>query len=139
MRVLGLLLSTVLLASSGEAVRRLDVPVGRVLASPFCRTLETAQLAFGDVGTADALLALASVGDEGSPDRERTLEAARALAAEVPQGGTNTVLVGHVSTFEPLASTAPEEGGTVVLAPDGDGGFEVVGEVPPGGWALLPR
>ena len=31
----------------GEAVRALGVPVGAVLASPYCRTVETAELAFG--------------------------------------------------------------------------------------------
>ena len=31
----------------GKAFRRLGIPVGQVLASPFCRTRETARLAFG--------------------------------------------------------------------------------------------
>ena len=31
----------------GEAIRALDVPIGSVLASPLCRTVETAMLAFG--------------------------------------------------------------------------------------------
>src|SRR6476660_1445130 len=31
----------------GAAIRELGIPVGRVLASPFCRTVETAMLAFG--------------------------------------------------------------------------------------------
>jgi Histidine phosphatase superfamily (branch 1) len=33
--------------SIGREFRRLAIPVGRVLASPFCRTRETASLAFG--------------------------------------------------------------------------------------------
>src|SRR5688572_13273887 len=31
----------------GEHVKRLKIPIGSVLASPFCRTMETARLAFG--------------------------------------------------------------------------------------------
>src|SRR5512134_1792259 len=31
----------------GEHLRRLKIPIGEVLASPFCRTMETARLAFG--------------------------------------------------------------------------------------------
>src|SRR5919106_6808402 len=31
----------------GEHVKRLKIPIGEVLASPFCRTMETARLAFG--------------------------------------------------------------------------------------------
>lgn len=121
----------------GRAVNGLDIPVGRVLASPFCRTVETAELAFGPAETDDALLALASVGDDGSPPQQRTLDAARTLVAQVPDEGTNTVAVGHVSTIGPLTGTSPAEGGTVVLRPDGNGGFDVVGEIEPGGWSEL--
>src|SRR5690242_2716055 len=31
----------------GEAIRALEIPIGAVLASPLCRTMETATLAFG--------------------------------------------------------------------------------------------
>src|SRR5258708_31801027 len=31
----------------GQHIKRLRIPVGTVLASPFCRTMETARLAFG--------------------------------------------------------------------------------------------
>src|SRR6267378_2412791 len=33
--------------AAGAAIRQLGIPVERVLASPFCRTVETAQLLFG--------------------------------------------------------------------------------------------
>jgi len=33
--------------AAGAAIRELRIPVERVLASPFCRTVETAQLLFG--------------------------------------------------------------------------------------------
>ena len=121
----------------GRAITALDIPVERVVASPFCRTVETAELAFGATDTDSALLALASVGDDGSPPQERALEAARALASEPPAAGTDTVLVGHVSTIGPLTGTSPEEGGTIVVLPDGEGGFDVVGEIEPGGFGEL--
>jgi phosphohistidine phosphatase SixA len=36
----------------GAAIRRLDIPIGRVLASEYCRTRETARLMnLGPVGT----------------------------------------------------------------------------------------
>ena len=38
---------------AGAAIRQLGIPVERVLASPFCRTVETAQLLFGrEIGRA---------------------------------------------------------------------------------------
>ena len=120
----------------GEALRQLAVPVGRVVASPFCRTVETAVLAFGETETDDALLALASVGDDGAPAQDRTLDAARALVLQPPPEEANTVLVGHVSTIGPLTGSSPAEGGTVVLRAV-DGELVVVAEVPPGGWQEL--
>lgn len=118
----------------GEAVRALDVPVGDVLASPFCRTVETAELAFGDgVRTDERLLALAPDGSNLPALRDGV----RALLADEPDDGRNTVLVGHVSNLRAAVDVQPDEGGTVVLRPDGDGGFTVVGEVPPQGWQAL--
>lgn len=120
----------------GAALERLDIPIGDVVASPFCRTLETAQLAFGRAEPDDALLALASVGGDGSSAQERTLDAVRALALQDPADGTNTVLVGHVSTIGPLTGVSPAEGATVVVRAV-DGELTVVAEVQPGGWEQL--
>ena len=116
----------------GHAFDALDVPVGRVVASPICRTAETARLAFGDTDTDRALLPV-----EGPPPSEEMLRDGRALLGEEPDGGENTVLVGHISSIRALAGPEPEEGGTVVFRPDGDGRFRVVGEVPPRGWQRL--
>ena len=121
----------------GEAIRALDVPVGRVIASPFCRTVETAELAFDEVTTDPALLALASTAKAGDTDPRRTEAAALALIASEPADGTNTVLVGHVSNVQPVTGVAPEEGGTAVFRPDGSGRVTLVGEVPPQGWQRL--
>lgn len=114
----------------GRALAALEVPIGRVVASPICRTAETARLAFGRTDTDRALLPI-----EGEPVAEQT-EAGRALLADEPPEGENTLLVGHISSIRTLAGAEPEEGGTVVFRPDGDG-FRIVGEVPPQGWQRL--
>lgn len=121
----------------GVALDRLGVPVGTVLASPFCRTTETATLAFGSTGTDEGLLAFASTGN--TEQTERLMERGRALLAAQPAAGTNTVLVGHVTNLSPLTGVSPEEGGTAVFRPDGDGSFPLVGEVGPQGWQALAR
>jgi phosphohistidine phosphatase SixA len=110
----------------GAALRQLDVPIGLVLASPLCRTVETAELAFGRAEPSRALLPEVE-------DRQET----RDLLAQVPDDGTNTVLVGHVTTLREAAGAEPREGGTVVFRPSGAGDFLVVGEVAPGGWQRL--
>lgn len=121
-------------AALGRAVRELGVPVGEVRASPFCRTLDTARLAFGgEVRTDDALVSPAPDGD----GREATTDALRARLRTVPDDG-NTVLVGHLTNLRLLGRASPEEGGTVVFRPDGDG-FTLVGQVPPQGWQELAR
>jgi phosphohistidine phosphatase SixA len=38
---------------NGGVIRFLDIPMGEILASPMCRTLETARLLFGDVAVFD--------------------------------------------------------------------------------------
>jgi phosphohistidine phosphatase SixA len=114
----------------GAAVRALEIPVGRVLASPFCRTVETAELAFGRAVVEDGLLS-PTTGTRG-----RTTRALRELLSTVPDDGENTVLVGHLTNLQLLSTASPEEGGTVVFRPDGEG-FVLVGSVPPQGWQEL--
>lgn len=111
----------------GAALRALEVPVGQVLASPFCRTVQTAELAFGRAETEQALLPIEAGG---------STDAAVALLADEPEDGTNTVLVGHTTNVQPAAGATPEEGGTVVFRPTGEG-FLIVAEVTPGGWTRL--
>lgn len=115
----------------GRAFAELDLPVGRVVASPLCRTAETARLAFGRVEPDRALLP-----PEGLTLSEPALAAGRALLGERPEEG-NTVLVGHSTSIRALAGVLPREGGTVVFRPDGDGAFQLVAEVPPRGWERL--
>ena len=115
----------------GRAFEELEIPVGRVVASPICRTAETARLAFGRTDTDRALLPT-----EGEASTEELVAGGRALLADEPPEGENTVLVGHISSIRALAGAEPEEGGTVVFRPTGDT-FMIVGEVAPGGWQRL--
>jgi len=115
--------------SLGEAVRALDVPVGEVRASPYCRTVETAELAFERPVTDDGLL------PPTPQTRGGTTRTLRRLLSTVPEDG-NTVLVGHLTNLRLLSTASPEEGGTVVFRPDGEG-FVLVGSVQPQGWQEL--
>lgn len=118
----------------GAALRALEVPVGRVIASPYCRTTETAELAFGHAQPEDALLPVAT----GADGEERGRKALNALLADEPEDGIS-FLVGHISNLRLAADVTPEEGGAVVFRPDGDGGFRLVAEVPPRGFTRLAR
>ena len=117
----------------GEAIRALEIPVGQVLASPYCRTVDTAELAFDDVQKSDALLPIPA----GADGEDRGTQQLRELLSAEPEDG-NTFLVGHVTNLRLAADASPEEGGTIVFRPVGDD-FMIVGEVGPGGWQRLAR
>jgi phosphohistidine phosphatase SixA len=120
----------------GRAFERLDIPVGPVLASPFCRTRHTARLAFGRV---QASLALLSVEFFASPQAGRRKGLTRLLKAE-PPAGTNTVLVSHGSAIFEATERTPEEGEAVIVEPGrGKRGFAVVAAVTAGEWGRLER
>jgi phosphohistidine phosphatase SixA len=115
----------------GRAFERLDIPVGRVMASPFCRTRDTARLAFGRVQPARALL---SVEFFTSP-REGRREGLRRLLKAEPRDGTNTVLFTHGSAILDALGEEPEEGGAVIVEPGrGKRGYAVIATVPVGDW-----
>jgi phosphohistidine phosphatase SixA len=119
----------------GKAIEDLDIPIGRAVASPYCRTRETAELAFGaEVTTDEVLLPLPGTGKPGNDEAVAAVE--QLVGQEAPEGA-NTALVTHISVIEPVAGATPEEGGSAIFSPEGDGEFRLVAEVPPGGWATL--
>ena len=84
----------------GEAIRSLGVPIGPVLASPLCRTMETATLAFGTA------LRSPTVREGGplSPGSPGRFPALRELLSTRVGPGTNTVIVGHAYPYFTLVS-----------------------------------
>jgi phosphohistidine phosphatase SixA len=117
----------------GEALRALGVPIGSVLASPYCRTVETARLAFG---TAEKSMAVREGGPlpPGSPGRFTALGA---LLSSPPAPGVNTVIVGHAYPFYALVGGQYlDEGEAAVVRPRGTS-FEVVARVGAKQWRDL--
>jgi phosphohistidine phosphatase SixA len=110
----------------GAAFRSRGVPVGRVLASRWCRCLETARLAFG---RAQGWAPLDSFFDDRSRGPDQTA-AVRRLVADRPADG-NLVLVTHQVNIMALTGIGPLPGELVVLAPRGDGSFVVAGRIAP--------
>ena len=109
----------------GAAIRALGIPIGSVLASPLCRTVETAMLAFG---VAEKSMAVREGGPlpPGSPGR---YEALRVLLSTPVAPGTNSVLVGHAYPYYSLVGGQYlEEGEADVVRPRG-AHFEVVARV----------
>ncbi|MEQ1515051.1 MAG: hypothetical protein ABL931_01020 [Usitatibacteraceae bacterium] len=112
----------------GAEIHTLKSPVGEVLASPYCRTVETAMLMFGRAQKANAVR-------EGA--QENYPELRTLLAKRVPPGNGNRVIVGHGTPFRAIAG-APHlgEGEAAVLKPLGDR-YIVIARIAIADWAVL--
>jgi phosphohistidine phosphatase SixA len=117
----------------GAAIKRLDIRVGDVLASPFCRTRETAQLIFGRATVAPAVR-----GGPARPDTDDRYAELRKLLSTPPRAGTNLAIVSHGNPFHAVADTAYlTEGEAAVIQPLGEQGFRIVARVPKDVWSVL--
>ena len=117
----------------GEAMRALGIPVRQVLASPYCRTMETARaLALGPVETTTDIMNL-RVADFFGGESSIAARTRQRLAIS-PQAGTNTVLVAHGNVIKAATGEYPGEAGAVVFRPDGNGKFSVLAQVSPKEW-----
>lgn len=111
----------------GEHVKRLKIPIGEVLASPFCRTMETAQLAFGR--------ATATNDVRGGPVEGSRYGALRKLLSSQVPKGTNRVISSHGNPFVALAGPPYlAEGEIAVVRPEGGERFSVIARIPLTGW-----
>ena len=119
----------------GAAIKRAAIPIGEVLASPFCRTMETARLIFGRATASEAVR-----GGPATADGDRYRELKALLVNGVPQGG-NLAIASHGNPFHAVAGPPYlAEGEAAIVARGGRDGFTVIGRVGTTGWdALVAR
>jgi hypothetical protein len=117
----------------GIALRELGIPIGDVLASPFCRTMETAQQMFGRARASPAVRGGPS--QPASPERYAEL---RTLLATPVGGGTNLAIASHGNPFRAVVGGPYlAEGEAAVIAPRGSDGFSIVARVRKDEWLAL--
>lgn len=118
----------------GQTIDSLQIPIGRVFASPYCRAMETARLGFARAEANEALV-------EQKPQNDVTAKIAEAglrpLLAAVPSPGTNTVLVSHGFNLRSIAGFSLAEGESAIYLPDGKGNFNLVARILPAKWSGL--
>jgi phosphohistidine phosphatase SixA len=119
----------------GRGARRLELRIGNVLSSPFCRTKETARLAFGRFRVSQVLLN--TVVAEHDARWRSQVRAARRLLGTKPAPGMLTVLVTHGSVVGDTTGQTLEEGETLVFRPLGSSRFRLQGRVLPREWQTL--
>ena len=120
----------------GEAMRALGIPVGRVLASPYCRTSETARaLALGNVEETTEIMNMRVADFFGG--ESAIVARTRQCLSKSPTTGSNTVLVAHGNVIRAATGEYPDEAGAVVFRPHGNGKFSVWTHVSPKDWERL--
>ena len=121
----------------GNAFRSLRIPVGTVTASPFCRTRDTARLAFGRYTVSDDLR-FAIGADAG--ETARFAESLRRMLSTAPAKATNAVIVSHTANLREAAGIWPKpEGVAYVFRPLPGGMFEATAMVMPEDWSKVAR
>ncbi len=104
----------------GASLRELGIPVGDVLASPFCRTMETAQLMFGRAAATPSV------------------RGGRKLLGMPVARGANLVIVSHGNPFRAVVGGAYlAEGEAAIIKAEASGTFSVVAHVRKDEWKSL--
>ncbi|MSQ70597.1 MAG: hypothetical protein EXR27_04790 [Betaproteobacteria bacterium] len=116
----------------GRAIAAIGIPVGKVKASPYCRTMETARLIFGE--------AESSAEARGGPvttDNDIRYAALRQTFHTPLPAGVNQVVASHGNPFYALAGPPYlAEGEMAVVRPRGND-FDVIARVRSESWQPL--
>jgi phosphohistidine phosphatase SixA len=115
----------------GDAIRSLGIPIGEVLASPFCRTRETAELIFGRYTVSTAVRGGPAQNDSGRYDELKVL-----LTRRVP-GKVNLAIASHGNPFAAIVGTPYLAEGEVAIIEPRDAGFSVVARIRKDEWTAL--
>ena len=116
----------------GEAIKRLNIPIGEVATSPFCRCRDMAQLMFGHYRLDQDLYYAVAV-DKATRDLQS--EHLRKLLSTPPRGGMNNVIVSHTGNLREATGIWPKpEGVAWVFRPTGDGLYQAMGMIDPDDW-----
>ncbi|HTF14961.1 MAG TPA: histidine phosphatase family protein [Burkholderiales bacterium] len=116
----------------GAAIRELGIPVERALASPFCRTVETAQLMFGRAEKMQEVRG----GPTAPPNADRYAALQRILATPV-RAGSNLAVVSHGNPFYSVAGPPYLAEGEAAMIRPMRGDFEIVGRIRVEAWDAL--
>ncbi len=118
---------------TGAAMRAVGIPVNEVIASPYCRTVETAKLMdLGPVTPSNDVMNLRVASYYGG--REVIIKTAQALLAKPTTPGFNRVIVAHGNVAQAATPVYPDEGEAVIFKATQDGRFVVIGRIKTEEW-----
>lgn len=127
----------------GEILRSLQIPISYpIITSPFCRTIETAQLAFGRSSAQIdpfwfEIYKLS--GNLSASEQKRILDSLQSELEIKPPQGSNKVIIAHSFPKGVGLGQIPNMG-TVIVKPLGQGkGYEIINKLSLGDLANLLR
>ncbi len=118
----------------GQSIDQLNIPIGEVIASPLCRTMWTAELAFG---RAEANTGLREPKPKSTENAKKAALALEPLLSMTPKNGMNTVLITHGFNVQAVTGFLPAEGEAVIIKPESNGTFTVMGRLLSSQWSSL--
>lgn len=121
----------------GVAIKALGIRVSSVRSSPYCRSLDTAMLAFGKAEPTDDLVNTVTADEETATRKALAL---KKMLSTPPAAGTNTVLSGHSGNLQEATGIWPKpEGVAIVFKPEKEGQFSYVARIAPTQWQQWAR
>lgn len=112
-------------ARIGEMFATKGVPIKKVLTSPYCRTTDTAKIAFSRGQPAEFLSVLEALPQEqAEANTDQLMQKIGSYS-----GNGNLILVTHAPNINAVSFEIVEMGEFLVLQPMGDDEFEVIGKI----------
>jgi hypothetical protein len=121
----------------GKFIYDQKIAISRVVASPFCRTWQSADLAFGRHERIDVLKILPS--KDYTPEQNAVMkDGVMPFLATIPAAGTNVVVMAHDDNLTAAGGPLLDiQGEAAIIKPDGKGSFDIVARLRPDRWTLL--
>jgi phosphohistidine phosphatase SixA len=113
-------------ATVGRVFKQQQIPIAAVLAGPYCRTQDTARIAFG---AAQVWTALDLQTDLPEDEASKRMQEVYARIAQF-KGTGNLVLLTHQLNIDALTLELVEPSTVLILKPEGAAGFTVLGHIP---------
>jgi phosphohistidine phosphatase SixA len=100
----------------GQSFDLLQIPVAKILSSPYCRAMDTGRFVFAQVERSNELNYVKDTED----DKRKGASLLTPLLSTVPVTGSNTVLITHSTNIQATLGFVPAEGEAIIFKPEGN-------------------
>ncbi len=116
----------------GQGIDMLQIPVDRVLSSPYCRAMDTGRFGFARVDRSNEL----NYVKDTAEDKRKGSALLTPLLSAAPTPGSNTVLISHSTNIQATIGFVPAEGEMVIFKPEGNG-YKQLGRIRVQQWSEI--